>query len=223
MPFSKLSSSAHAFSRRDVYVRLSWASRQRGFTLIEMLAVVILITTLAAIAIPLATKQMRDRRTQDAAQQVATLYQSARMRAMGRGSAVLVRYTPGTPGQFELLEAQRGPTASADGSVDTACAALPVSSCLTTNWTTPAAQQYRSISTLSFSSGLYEQLTVTMNEGNALDICFTPMGRAYVASTGQRLSPLTQVYTVDVDRSAALRTRAREVLVLPNGAARLAL
>src|SRR5690606_14583117 len=106
----------------------------RGFTLMEMLAVVVLITILAAIAIPLATKQMRDRRTHEAAQQVATLYQSARMRAMGRGSAVLVRYVPGAPATFELLEAQRGPATTPEGAVDAACAALPVSSCLTTNW-----------------------------------------------------------------------------------------
>lgn len=189
----------------------------------EMLAVVVLITILAAIAIPLATKQMRDRRTHEAAQQVATLYQSARMRAMGRGSAVLVRYVPGAPATFELLEAQRGPATTPEGAVDAACAALPVSSCLTTNWTSPAAQQYREITTLQFSSGMYEQLTVTMNGGEGLDICFTPMGRAYSSSTGQPLLPLSRVHTVEVDRSEALRTRAREVLVLPNGAARLAL
>lgn len=193
---------------------------QRGFTLVEMMAVVILITILASMAIPLATRQLRDRRTQDAAQQVATLYQTARMRAMGRGSAVLVRYTPGTPGTFTVLEAQRGPNNTATGAPDEACAALPVSSCLTTDWVTAAAKQYRTVSTLDLSGDT--GLTIDMNGGTALDICFTPMGRTYAATTGQTLTPVTDVHTANVGRGSS-NVRQRQVLVLPNGAARISL
>jgi type IV fimbrial biogenesis protein FimT len=186
-----------------------------------MMAVVVMITVLAVIAIPLATRQLRDRRTQDAAQQIATLYQSARMRSMGRGSAVLVRYAPGTPGTFTMLEAQRGPNDTANGTPNAACAALPVSSCLTTDWVTAALEQYRTVTTLDQSGDT--GLTIVMNGGIGLDICFTPMGRTYAGTTGQTLTSVTDVYTAAVGRAASSNVRARQVLILPNGAARLSL
>lgn len=193
----------------------------RGFTLLEMMTVVVLITILASATIPLATRQMRDRRTQDAAQQVATLYQSARMRAMGRGSAVLVRYTPGSPGTFTVLEAQRGPNDTATGATNAECAALPVSSCLTTDWNNPATEQYRAVSTLDLKADT--GLTIEMNGGVPVDVCFTPMGRTYSAKTGELLTATSAVYTATVGRGSTSNVRQREVLILPNGAARLSL
>jgi type IV fimbrial biogenesis protein FimT len=186
-----------------------------------MMTVVVLITILASATIPLATRQLRDRRTQDAAQKVATLYQSARMRAMGRGSAVLVRYTPGTPGTFTVLEAQRGPNDTPNGAPNEACAALPVSSCLTTDWVNAATKQYRAVSTLDMTGD--SGLTLVMNGGTALDICFTPMGRTYSAVTGQVLAATSTVYTATVGRATSSNVRERQVLILPNGAARLSL
>ena len=58
---------------------------RRGFTLVELMVVVVMITVLATLAIPLVTEQLRDRRTQEAAERVAGVYRDARMRAMGRG------------------------------------------------------------------------------------------------------------------------------------------
>lgn len=194
-------------------------TRQRGFTLLEMMTVVIMITILASAAIPLATRQMRDRRLQEVAQLVASTFQQARTRAMGRGSAIMVRYTPGTPGSFEVLEAQRGPNSTSSGIANAECAALPVSSCLTTRWNAPAAQEYRVVSTLEFSD---DDLSVTMNDNEPLDICFTPGGRAFSAKTGSPLSPLTRAFTATIGRTAGV-ARPRDVLILPNGAARLAL
>jgi type II secretion system protein H len=202
----------------DQFARRSASTR--GFTLIEMMTVVVLITILASIAIPLATRQLRDRRTQEVAQQIASTFQNARARAMGRGSAILVRYTPGVPGSFTTLEAQRGPDATANGVANPGCAALPVSSCLTTAWNTPAAQEYRVVSTLTWPDD--DDLTVSMNGDDALDICFTPGGRAFSAETGNTLLPLTRAFAATVGRDET-SVRSWDVLVLPNGAARLAL
>src|SRR5688572_14870591 len=63
----------------------------RGFTLIELCAVVLIITVFAAVAIPTAVSQLRDRRMQEAARRIGMVYRQARLRALGRGSAVLVR------------------------------------------------------------------------------------------------------------------------------------
>jgi hypothetical protein len=133
----------------------------------------------------------------------------------------LVRYKPGTPGTFTVLEAQRGPNDTATGAPNAACSALPVSSCLTTDWNTPATQQYRAVTTLDQSGD--SGLTVVMNGGVGLDICFTPMGRTYAGPTGQALAAVTDVYTAAVGRAASSNVRARQVLILPNGAARLSL
>src|SRR5438094_966029 len=64
----------------------------RGFTLIEMLSVVAFIGIVVAAAAPSWVELQRDRRADAAGRAIADLYRIARSRALGRGSAVLVRW-----------------------------------------------------------------------------------------------------------------------------------
>jgi prepilin-type N-terminal cleavage/methylation domain-containing protein len=219
------------FGGHQLRTRLRVLRSQRGFTLIEMLAVVIIITVLAVMAIPSVSHQLRDRRTYEAAQRVALLYQNARMRAMGRGSAVMIRFhhNAGERARFDVFEAQRGTSDAPSGSSDAACAALPIPSCLTPDWNSPTATDYRMVNQVRFgTSGAYDELNTTLvnstgAQTDTLDVCFTPMGRTYARTSGT-LEPLTEAYVAEMFRGEDLNQavgRSYKVLILPTGAARI--
>src|SRR5512142_2995898 len=112
------------------------------------MVVVVIITALSALAIPSILRQMRDRRTRQAAEEVASVYRQARLRALGRGSAVLVRYTR-TTGTYQTLEAVIGPGTGAPAMAG--CVQLPVASCINTDWAGTNTQQ---VSTWSAPAGI---------------------------------------------------------------------
>jgi type IV fimbrial biogenesis protein FimT len=203
---------------------------QRGFSLIELIVVVIIISVLAVLAIPAITQRMRDRRTHEAAQLVANLYRDARMRSMGRGAAMLVRYSSAGDGTFQLREGRRG---AVEG--DPTCAALPAAGCLTNNWQDGAPDNVV-VSTLNPASrSEYAGVTVTMDGPpqppangaavNQMDVCFTPLGRVFVRFNNPTgvFQPLTGVPVARVTRKVGNSQLGltRRVLLLPNGTARL--
>ncbi len=207
-------------------------SASRGFTLVELMVVVVIVTIVSAMAIPMVTRQLQDRRTHEAAQRVAALYRNARMRAMGRGAAILVRFSPGSRGAFDVLEAQRGTTDSPTGVSDADCSTLPISSCLTPDWNGAEGVSYRRITELDLSArGEYDRLNITMEDQagtglSNLDVCFTPMGRTFFRTVPTAvLNPLTSTHVVEVFRAEGDNRlgRTRRILVPPNGAARITL
>jgi type IV fimbrial biogenesis protein FimT len=164
------------------------------------MVVVVIIGILSAIAVPSVVERLRERRSQEAADRIASLYRGARMRAMGRGAAVTVRFNAGA---FTVLEAVQ-----ASG----ACP-LPSASCLSA----PAQSPLSSIDFKDRSE--YEGVEITAGGGaTAFDVCYTPLGRAFSGSNAQTLSALGRVLTFDVKRATGL---TRTVALLPNGIARV--
>ena len=197
----------------------------RGFTLIELVAVVLIIGITAALATPSIAGQIRERRARDAAQRVALLYSSARMRALGRGSAVRVNYNEASG--FKVLESIEGVTAATSLSAGrAACASQPGLGCLSNNWTDTST--FREVASMAAPATI--AITVrdqAANKLTSMDICFTAMGRSFIAAGSQPLSPMAAATTVDVQRYFGSATNLvglkRTVVVLPSGMARLAL
>lgn len=200
--------------------RHSGSAARRAFTLIEVIVVVVIIAVLAVLAIPSLTKQMRERRTSQAAQEISTIYRNARMRALGRGSAVLVHYD--TNG-FSVREAEEGAVAAqARGAPQ--CQPLPTRGCLTNNWadggTFRVVTQFNPKIRGEFADIETTVFDPTNTPITYLDVCFTPVGRSFSRiSANATLTPMMGVVSVNVKRLEGLR---RTVVVLPNGISRLA-
>jgi type II secretion system protein H len=194
-----------------------------GFTLLEVMIVVVTIGVLVTLAVPSIASLMRDRRTNQAAHEVALIYRQARARAMGRGSAVLVHFDAGTvtQGRIEMREAI---------DVDPAhCQLLPATSCSLANWSAGSPQnrlvrEFDPSQLRAFSNVQLKVFTADATAaGTAVDICFTPLGRPFrrLAFTGA-FAPMNEVPYVEVS-PIDNRGLTRTVLIVPNGASRLAL
>ena len=217
----------------------------------ELMVVVIVISILAALALPSMVKARDDRRVYDETASVARLLRSARLRAVGRGAAVAVSMTTSNSatnrGTFQVFEAVTvNPTTNGSAPVSSASNRTPLSSCVNADWTqAPGAGNKLLVETLDLNDdrdktvNLLSSITVrsidsagtqTNSSVTTAWLCFTPAGRPYV-DTGNA-NPTFSGATILVDLnicvargglcgSSAVLGIQRSVLVPPTGMARM--
>jgi prepilin-type N-terminal cleavage/methylation domain-containing protein len=189
----------------------------RGFTIPELLAVVIIIGVFSALASPRFIDAMIDRRVNSAAMEVSGIFRLARTRALGRGTAVMVRWAPdplnGGRMHFEMREAL----------LDSVAGSIITKSCLNVvNWQDPG----ETVRVTAFTPLVERAVVSFVDQGGAArtsaEVCFTSRGRTFVRYDGAPgFTQLLGVARVNVTNS---RTNLlRTVFIPPNGVSRLAL
>ena len=215
----------------------------------EMMVVVIIVSLLAALAIPSMLKARDDRHAYNNISSVAQMIRGARLRAIGRGGAVAVQMTAnGTAdrGHFNAFEAVTvNPMTDGSTPVSGANDRTPWSSCLNPIWTAApgAGGNALPIDSLDFSGGLDVDLNIQTivsthiinRSGTDLGftpqtaswICFTPVGRTYAVNGAV---PAFDFGSTFLDLDVCLSRGGpcgggiglqRHVLVSPTGMARL--
>jgi len=79
-------------------------AREDGFSLIELMIVVALIATLAAITVPAVTGAMTRYALISASQQVVSTIRSARVQAVGKNRVARVRFNFPAAGQYQAVD-----------------------------------------------------------------------------------------------------------------------
>lgn len=193
------------------------------------MTVVMIISIMAAIAMPSMLRAKDDQRAYFDAQLIAQLFREARGRALGSGAAQVILFNvgggggQGDPGTFTWLS-----------EVDRTGA--EVGSCRQTNWQTlPDAtagnpgRRVQGVVDLKRDAQLGVQTAYLGGSGqaNVTAICFTPAGRLFVSPDGlpglSTGTPLLQPAAIEVKRAVdgATQGTVRSVVINPSGLTRV--
>ncbi len=201
-----------------------------------------IIGILSAISFPKFYHVIRDRKVNRNAMEIMNFYRLAKTRALGRGSAVMVRFTKTGPnssiGYLEMREAVMNSTPSGL----TLTNALPTSSCTATTWENNyqganggRPVTFRDMGPASNNLGTYEFMgpgalaaqTGTLSPQPQAELCFTPRGRTFIryvpATTWFPLSSVPRIDVFNARLAAAGAGVVRSVFVPPSGTPRMGL
>jgi type IV fimbrial biogenesis protein FimT len=179
-----LARSLGALARAEAVRRAAQRRRSAGFTLIELMVVVILIAILAMMAVPNMLVAREDRLAFRSADQMARVIHEGRTRAMARGAAQLVAITGsgttdrGTALVFESVDATKHPVSSCK--LTSEWGGVPAGSA--TNLLVAGNNLNGALGTLQVTAGLETAISVDGAATPAVVVCFTPGGRVYVVA-----------------------------------------
>jgi prepilin-type N-terminal cleavage/methylation domain-containing protein len=205
---------------RSVHPR---ANRRAGFTLVEIMAVVALISITAALATPSFVGMLENRRVQKDGLALLASLQDAKSRAVGRGGAVRVTLnSTATRGSDLVRVSEIYDDLNSDDKVD-----VPSYSCGGN-----VAPRLLSMTPIGEFSG---RTRVRMDLGGdafgSLDLCFTPRGSVFVldpTTTPPQWRPMRNslnvaFQAVDGAGDVIEGRRERRIMMNPTGDARMML
>jgi prepilin-type N-terminal cleavage/methylation domain-containing protein len=167
-----------------------------GFTLVELMVVVMIVSILCVLAVPSLSHEGYERRAYTDAANVAELVREARTRAVGRGAAELLVMSASSTANTASFTLYEAVTATGAGGAD-AGATIPSSTCNPpTIWpggsgtvTASFVDGFQIAPTSSGNPTIEGQGNINMrvndpNSGssigaNSLYLCFTPAGRTW--------------------------------------------
>ena len=92
---------------RALLFRARWVSKpRRAYTMLELVIVLAIIATLAAVSFPTLMRPLTKSRVQEAAQELSRVVLKTRVRAMETGCEHRLRWRPGT-GEYEVTEVRQ--------------------------------------------------------------------------------------------------------------------